>query len=77
MQDIEKLVKDKALFYWLDIEIGLLHLYLYWIGAVVIKQTWAWVLAGALSLLTIIYIGRVAVKITKLKAVCQDDASKN
>lgn len=68
MKDVEELVKDKAVFYWLDVEISMMHIYLYWIGAVVVNRLWGWVAAGMLTLVSLTYMARVAKKMLELKS---------
>lgn len=67
MKGVEKLVKDKALFYWLDIEISLFHIVIYWILALLIDDRWAFWMAGILSFWSLVYIGKVSRKLEKLK----------
>lgn len=64
MQEVENRVKDKAMFYWLDAEITLMHIFMYWILALQIHHAWAYIVAGILSFISFCYF---MVHIAKIK----------
>lgn len=66
MREIEKLVKDKALFYWLDTEITMMQIPIYWILALLIDKRWALWVAGIMTVINLIYTTRVEMKIKAL-----------